>query len=320
MNSSTVSIRKCSALVAVLAGLLPLAAQVAGSGQLTEAQAAAMIQALTAQAQSQAAATMTQAQFQQLIQYMVRQGAGSPNGLTAAQSQMLLQALTQSTAAASTAPVSTAQSQLLAQMFASRPSAVPMPTIAAAPTTPALSSKKPGIIRIGVAEPKAQMGPSGPANAYTEPIRSAIVHYLSGPMIEVIPIVAALPAQIEAEAQQKECDYIVYTAISQKENNGRLSMLKKAMPMASMVPMVGLAGGLAGAAAGAAAAGAASAASISSGVKAKSDVTLEYELVAGGNAILSKSLSVKARNDGEDVITPLVEQADSAILDAVIKK
>ena len=81
----------------------------------------------------------------------------------------------------------------------------------------------------------------------------------------------------------------------------------------------GAGGAIAGAAAGTALSGAAGAASF---VKAKSEVTLEYRLLAPQNPapVLAISSKGKAQQDGEDVITPLVEQAATGIIKELLKK
>ncbi len=186
-----------------------------------------------------------------------------------------------------------------------------------------IAPKKPGTIRIGVVQPKAQMGQGNSGLNVAEPLRTTIVQYLSGPAFDVVSIAAMLPIQIEAEIKQKECDYVVYSSISQKMNSGGMGMLKKAMPMASMIPMVGMAGGMAGMVAGSAAGVAMSgAAGMAGGVKAKSEVSFDYKLMMPGNEtpVLANTAKAKAKQDGEDIITPLIEQADSAILAEISKK
>jgi len=322
---------------------LPLAAQLpAGfpsSGQLNDAQATAMMQAIAAQAQSQAAPALTQAQLQLLLQYMTKASANS--SANAVQAQMLAQAMAQSQAAAPGAMMSAAQAQSLSRMFAGQPGiagtppgqqfqqsmpGMQMPGMQAAPTQTqftALAPKKAGMIRIGVMEPKAQLTQNGQGANVAEPLRNLMVHYLSGPMLEVVSISAVLAQQAQAEAAQKECDFVLVSSLTQKLDSGKLSMLKKAAPMASMIPMVGMAGGMAGAIGAAAGSAAAStAANVASGVKAKADVTLQYQLVvpANGTVVIGNTLTAKAKTDGEDVVTPLVEQADSAIFAAITKK
>jgi hypothetical protein len=62
-------------------------------------------------------------------------------------------------------------------------------------------------------------------------------------------------------------------------------------------------------------------ANIASNIKAKDEITLEYKLEAVGGAqpALSKTEKAKAKSDGEDVLTPLIERAAEAIVAAAMK-
>jgi hypothetical protein len=221
---------------------------------------------------------------------------------------------------------------LIAVLFATIPadaqtqSPAPVPSTVApgAPAQAPLGPKKSGVIRIGVAQPKAQMGQGNSGANVAEPIRSMITQYLNGPSQEIVALSALLSSQIDAEAKAKECDYVLYSAIGQKmASSGAAGFLKKAAPMAHMIPMVGMAGGVAGAVAGAAAGTAvAGAASVASTVKAKSEVTFEYKLMVPGNTtpVLANTEKAKATEDGEDVISPLIEQAATTVLSELSKK
>jgi hypothetical protein len=93
--------------------------------------------------------------------------------------------------------------------------------------------------------------------------------------------------------------------------------------VAPVLPMVGMTGGIAGAvAAGAVSTAATGAAGLATHVKAKDEITFEYRLVptSGQTAPLANSASAKAKRDGEDVLTPLIEQAASSIVAHLTKK
>ena len=105
--------------------------------------------------------------------------------------------------------------------------------------------------------------------------------------------------------------------------------------MSSMIPMMGAGAGMggmiAGQAAGAAMQGVAMSAQqqamnqlagFNGQIKSKDDVTVEYHLFPTGQdkARLENSLKGKAKSDGEDVLTPLLEQAANSILMDVTKK
>jgi hypothetical protein len=297
---------------------------------------------LSAQTTSKVATVISDAQAQSFMQILAAQQNGGTASLTPAQSQMLMQYLLSknSSSAASTA-LGTAQTQMLLQSATAQglaaqgrglsagkaltgsPSAVPMPAATASPApAPAPGDKKPGVVRIGITMPKAQMGQNAQGLSAGEPLRVMLTQYLAGPSVETIAIVALLPDQIEAEAKSRQCDFVVYSSLTQKKQAG-MGFLKNASGLANMIPMVGMANGMSGAiAASSAAAAASQAASLSSGVKAKSDIVLEYHMNAPGNAspLLNTTLDAKATADGEDVITPLVEKEATAIMAEVSKK
>jgi len=201
-----------------------------------------------------------------------------------------------------------------------------------------LGPKAAGKIRIGVAPPDAQLGQGNNAGAdYSTPVRNAEVALMSGPAVEIAALDSRVAMQLQAEAQQKQCDYILYSSVAVKHAGGGFGkFMKMAAPMASMVPMAGMAaGGMGGAVAAQAAGAAASAAAMSaehqamnqlSGfngqIKSKDEVTVQYQLVALGQAtpLAQNQLKSKAKSDGEDVLTPLLQQAATSILTEVNKK
>jgi hypothetical protein len=151
-----------------------------------------------------------------------------------------------------------------------------------------------------------------------ESLRLLESQYLKGPKIEVVLLTSLLESQVEAEAKEKECDYVVFSAMSQKKS-GRMGFLRGASTLMSVMPIAVAARGAAGAIAATASASAAASAasSMSSQVKAKNDLTFEYHMLAPGNAtaVLENKATAKAKADGEDVITPLVEAAGTSIVE-----
>lgn len=200
-----------------------------------------------------------------------------------------------------------------------------------------LGPKAPGKIRIGVVSTQAQVGQGSNAGAdYGTPIRNVIIQMMSGPAVEVAALDSQIPVQVTAEAQQKQCDYVLYSSVTVKHGGGGFGkFMKMAGPMASMVPMAGMAGGMGGAvaaqAAGAAASAAAQAAQqdamrqlsgFNGQIKQKDDVTVGYQLFPTGQTTprVSNSLQAKAKSDGEDVLSPLLTQTATAVLTEVSKK
>jgi hypothetical protein len=204
-------------------------------------------------------------------------------------------------------------------------------------TPQTLGPKAPGKIRIGVAPPEAQVGQGNNAGAdYSTPIRNAEIALMSGPAVEIAALESRVAIQLQAEAQQKQCDYILFSSVTVKHNTGGFGrFMKMAAPVASMAPMAGMGRGMGGAVAAQAAGAAASAAAMSAQqealsqlagfngqIKSKDDVTVQYQLVhAGGSSpLLQNSLNAKAKSDGEDVLTPLLLQAATGVLAEASKK
>ena len=186
------------------------------------------------------------------------------------------------------------------------------------------SAKAPGIIRIGVALPSLRMGPAPAVAGASEGVRDTFMKYLAGASFEIVPLTALLPVQIEAEGRQRECDFVICSALSAKQKGGAgLGFLKGVSQMSNVIPMLGAARGaagtIAGAAAGAVLSGVAGAASM---VKAKSEISFEYRLIAAGSSapVLSDVVKTKATQDGEDVITAFVEKAAGAVVNTILSK
>lgn len=261
------------------------------STMLTDAEAQALIQKF----QSQPAVPLTRTETHHLLKYLIakspQQSAATPMQQQAQSAAMLVHTRTPA-----------AQDSGTVQLAAS------------------VSSKKLKAIHIGIALPKADLGQGFQGQSAGEPVRLLMSQYLGGPAIEVVTLAALLPQQIEAEAKEKGCDYIVYSSMIQTQKKNGMGFLKGASSMMGMIPMVGAAAGAAGAIAATAAASAASgAATMACQVKAKSDVTFEYHMFVPGNAtpVLENKATAKAKTDGEDVITPLVEAAAASILGKV---
>jgi hypothetical protein len=202
-------------------------------------------------------------------------------------------------------------------------------------TPQVLGPKAPGKIRIGVAPPDAQVGQGNNAGAdYSTPIRNAEIALMSGPAIEIAGLDSHIAMQLQAEAQQKQCDYILFSAVAVKHSSGGGfgKFAKMGGMAASMTPMGAMAHGMGGAVAAQGAAVAASQmaqqqainqlAGFNGQIKSKDDVSVQYQLVANGQSspIAQNSLKAKAKADAEDVLTPLLQQAATDVLGAASKK
>jgi len=192
---------------------------------------------------------------------------------------------------------------------------------------------------IGVALPRAQLGQGNGANAdVAEPLRQALISYLKGPVIEVVALEARIPLQINAEAQEKNCAFVLYTDVTQKPKGGGLGLLKKLAPVASALPMLGGAGNMGAQMAASAAtqgimqasmqaaqedamanAMAAISGAQKSKVKAGDALTLEYRLVRPGEQepLKTDRFVGKAKNNGDDVLSPLIESVATVVVETV---
>jgi hypothetical protein len=144
-------------------------------------------------------------------------------------------------------------------------------------------------------------------------VRNTLLQQLKGTNVEAVPI-DATGAAIQAEAQQKECDYVVFANVGLKKGGGGFgSMLGSVSSVASSV------GYGHGTAAGVATT--ASTAVVVQSIKAKDEMTLDVRLERPGSTTPSfaQQFKGKAKSAGEDIITPLVQQASQAALQAIAK-
>jgi hypothetical protein len=211
-------------------------------------------------------------------------------------------------------------------------SLAPAMTVAAAPV--------PEKIIVGVALPRAQLGQGNGGSAdVAEPLRQALMAYLKGPALEVVPLEARIPQQIDAEARQRGCAFVLYTDVTQTAKKGGFGLLKKLAPVASALPMLGGGGGLANIGTQVAMQAATQSAMQSqmqaqedamanamaaingaqkNNVKAGDSLTLEYKLVKLGVETPFKADTIlgKAKANGEDVLSPLIENVAIAVVGA----
>lgn len=186
-----------------------------------------------------------------------------------------------------------------------------------------VGAKKAGVVRVGLANVKTgAVGEGLSAAELAAAIQNSLIEYLKTPKVEIVQLEAKLPSAIADEAKEKECDYVIYANISHKKGGGGGfgGMFSKVL-----APAIGQTGlGSTGSTAGNIASGAATRAIVNAGtmsanVKSKDEITLDIKLVssADNSPALAKQYKGKAKSDGEDIISPLIEQAAQAILDAM---
>ena len=186
-----------------------------------------------------------------------------------------------------------------------------------------IGPKKPGVTRIGVPMVKtAAVGEGITAGDLAAAVHNTLFQYMKTPNIEVVPIEARLPAAIDAEAHSKECDMVAFVTVSHKKGGGGFGMFKAIAPvLSSVAPVAGGAAGTGGYIAGSVAGSAISAASVSGQMKSKDELTLDVKVNrTGSTPVFEKVLKTKAKSNGEDIISQLVEQASQGIVDALAKQ
>ena len=200
--------------------------------------------------------------------------------------------------------------------FSAMPTAT---TPATAATDTALQPKKVGVIRIGIAKPKVKMPDD--KNDYTAPlelstaVRDSLIESLKGEQIETIRLSTDTP---EAEAKQKECDYIFYANVTQKRGGGGMFGKMVLMSAGSMVGMmVPGVGGMIASTVGSMV----MQQTMGKAAKAKDELTFDYKVVGLDNAVLSQNITkAKTKQDGEDALTPQIKQASIIVLGEIAKK
>ena len=185
-------------------------------------------------------------------------------------------------------------------------------------TPEAVGPKKAGVIRIGVVTVKTEKTAEGmnAANLATA-VQTTLTENLKAPNVEAVSIQATALKEIEAEARQKECDYLVYTTISHKKGGGG--------GFGSMIggAATSIAGNTIGygSTAGAIAANTATTVVVAD-IKAKDELTVDVRLEkpGAGYPAFSKPFKGKAKSAGEDIVTPATTQAAQALIEAATKK
>jgi hypothetical protein len=202
----------------------------------------------------------------------------------------------------------------------SQPSALGSSIKSAATTSnaaqPLIGAKKEGTVRVGVIVKTTSVGEGIAAADLSAAVQNSLGQYLKGTKVEIVSIEAKLAQAQAGEAKEKECDFVLQaTAAHKKGGGGGFGGFGRML--GSVAPMLG-AGGVVGHIAGSAIV---TAASMSGNMKSKDELSLDLKLQsASDNSVaLAKLLKVKAKSDGEDIISSIIEQAAQAILETVGK-
>ena len=187
------------------------------------------------------------------------------------------------------------------------------------PVLVALLSGNSDTSRVCLAPPGVEAG-TGDATAAGNAVRDLFTSFLTGPSIHPQALTARLASQVREEARQASCPYLLLTTFKHEHKRSGGGLLGR---MAAGAAQQGAweagvsSGSTAGRIAGQAAYGAAGQAAYNYAVtvKNKDEVALGYRLESGdGKVLLEKTNKRKAKSDGEDLLTPIVQQAAEAIV------
>ena len=148
-------------------------------------------------------------------------------------------------------------------------------------------TKQPGALRVGVVNITGKTDRSVQAGL----VRERLISGITGSNIDAVPLDSTSPADIEAEAKQKSCDFILYTDVGELKKSGKV-------------------GGLLGRATGV------------GGLNEKYESRLDFKLFAVGSSTPRLASSAAAKEDGsaEVSLSAAAGKEASAVLAEVSRK
>ena len=202
-----------------------------------------------------------------------------------------------------------------------RPTTV-LTTIAALLVLPAerLPAQTAETVRICLAP--AAVEASNNATAAGDALRESFTSFLTGPTLKSEPLKARLASQAKEEAKQAGCPYILLTTLKLEQKRSGGGLLGKVATEAARQgawEAGARSGSAVGRIAGSAAYGALgqAASNYAATIRTKDELTLGWRLeTADGTLLAEKREKRSAKSDGEDLLTPLVQQAAELIVAA----
>lgn len=196
---------------------------------------------------------------------------------------------------------------------------------------PAHANDKPCI---AIAPPKAQLGQGASGQDVSGPVQNMLISYLSGPMLEVVTLQSRLPAQLDAEAKQSGCQYMLSTDVEyEKKKSWGKALSIGAGVISSALPYAGVGGSMGSFVAATTAANVANTAAnvqmqqesmekltAAQGTIRKGDaISLDYKLtnIKAGNNVIANNFKTKAEQDGQDLLIPMIEQTATEVFNKV---
>jgi hypothetical protein len=152
----------------------------------------------------------------------------------------------------------------------------------------ATESKKPGTIRIGV----VQINNRTDHSVSTESLRERLVAAIESSNIEAVPLNASSPAEADAEAKVKQCDFVLFTDIAALKSSAAKKL-----------------GGMFGRATG-----------IGSGGVDKTEAKVEFKLIPVGESSPRLQSSAGAKEEGDDASAGAALDTEAKMVSAAARK
>jgi len=166
-------------------------------------------------------------------------------------------------------------------------------------------------------------GSIGDAAKVSDAVRESLTSFLTGPSLGVSALSARLESQVREEAVNAKCRYVLFTVAKHQRKQGG-GLLGRAAGGAVQQGAWRAAGEIGGSEVGRiathAAAGAAGAAAsdLAYNTRSRDEMGLSYRLESADRKVQTeKTVKRKASSDGEDLLTPLAQQAAEAVAAAV---
>lgn len=155
------------------------------------------------------------------------------------------------------------------------------------------------------------------ATSFATAVRDLFASYLKGPTIRTISLESRLQSQALLEARGQQCGYVLLVTLERKPGGGNSTGRILGQAAGVAVTRAPVYGGAAGAAASSATWASGEAIyRYASEVRAKDELELSYRLGTPDAVERAKpvALKAKAKSNGEDLLTPLVEKAANGIV------
>lgn len=175
---------------------------------------------------------------------------------------------------------------------------------------------------ICVAPPSAQFASTDPTQA-SNAVNELFKSYLTGPSLSVVPLTARLTSQAREEARRANCKFVLFVTakLEHQKSSGALGQIAGKAAQEAAWGASFEASSAAKRVASMGAVGAARAATdVAATTKVRDELELSYRLESETGSVLKEGKSKqKAKSDGEDLLTPLVEHAAEEIAAIVAK-